>query len=153
HETELEEHAVFGDGRLHLLAFADVERERLLAEDGLLRGGGGEDDLAVELGRRHDDDRIERGVGEHLLVARKALGAGLGDGGPDGFGLHIAHGVEPGPGQAVGEILGVKAAETTQTDHADVEWLVHGSIHFGRVLLIGNVNVYHFAVEHGNQLT
>ena len=48
-------------------ARADVEVDRLFAEDRLAGGGAGLDQVGMRVGRARDQQRIDAGVGEHGL--------------------------------------------------------------------------------------
>src|SRR3954453_2155278 len=68
--SDTERDACLAARRYRGLSIFDSERERLLTEHMLTYGGGGLDLLAVLRVRRRQHHRIDRSVGEHVLVRR-----------------------------------------------------------------------------------
>jgi hypothetical protein len=56
----------FPRGGEHLFGLADIQGERLLAQDCLARARGGNRDLAVSVVRRADIDDVDLRIGDHL---------------------------------------------------------------------------------------
>ena len=119
---------MLGHGGFHRRALVEVERQRLFAEDRFLRLRGGDDDLAVILGRRHHDDRIHRLVGEEVLVVCAGLeGAGFFPDGLGDLGSHVGNGMEPRARETRANIAGILAAEAAQPDYSEIQdLLIHG---------------------------
>ena len=70
-EADLERHAGVLDGAERAIHLVEVERHRLLAEDGLARLGRGEQQRRVGVGARADRDGVDVGRGEQLLGCRE----------------------------------------------------------------------------------
>ena len=73
-EADLHDPVAFLDGRHHGLSFANVVRDRFLAVDILALVQRGDQLQGMPMGRRADDDRIERFEVEQIFVVLERLG-------------------------------------------------------------------------------
>src|SRR5918996_1209837 len=96
-----------------------VERERLLAEDGLARLGRGDGEIRVRVGARADRHGVDLGVREHLVHPVVDRHAVLPRQRPRLRGAHVVHAIEDGAPDAAVKEPRVDAPDPARAHHAD----------------------------------
>ena len=94
------------DGGEDVVAFLDGVRQRLFAVDVLAGFERGDRHVAMQMLGRHDNDRVDRFVLEHLVVVVVGVGRRLLLGGDVVLGLGEARGEGVADGLDVGVVLG-----------------------------------------------
>jgi hypothetical protein len=132
-EANLERNCRPAGGLDGAIGVSKIVGDGLFAKHGLAGLRRGHNRLGVVAGGRGNDDRLDRWVGQQLLVVERPTLAAEGGGvalGEAGRGVSQAD--QASAWNAMGESLGVMGAHQADADHADANGAIHKGGRLGR---------------------